>query len=64
VLRADALDPVSCAPPVEGGDAVLSRHRRGRPARPRKPASTSARAAVEAMNRRGVKRIVVVSAAR
>lgn len=63
VLRADALDPVSVRSAVEGADAVLSGIGAAGRHDPRKPASTSARAAVEAMTAAGVKRIVVVSAA-
>jgi putative NADH-flavin reductase len=62
VVRANALDAASIKEAIAGADAVLSgigatgRHD------PLKPASASARAAVEAMIATGVRRIVVVSA--
>ena len=63
VRRTDALDAASVKEAVEGADAVLSgigtadRHDR------HKPASTAARAAVQAMVATDVRRIIVVSAA-
>ncbi|MFF3751362.1 NAD(P)-dependent oxidoreductase [Streptomyces sp. NPDC002018] len=63
VLRADALDTASLTEVVGGADAVLSGMGQLGRHDPLKPASTSARAAVEAMTATGVRRIVVVSAA-
>jgi putative NADH-flavin reductase len=63
VVRADALDASSLTPVVEGADAVLSGMGQAGRTDPLRPASTSARAAVEAMTATGVKRIVVISAA-
>jgi putative NADH-flavin reductase len=62
VARADPLDAESLRPSVEGANAVLSGIGPAGLHDPAKPASTSARAAVEAMSTTGVKRIVVVSA--
>jgi putative NADH-flavin reductase len=62
VARADPLDAESLRPAVEGANAVLSGIGPAALHDPAKPASTSARAAVEAMSATGVKRIVVVSA--
>ncbi|MGW1377018.1 NAD(P)-dependent oxidoreductase [Streptomyces sp. NPDC002446] len=62
VIRTDALDATSVKAVVDGADAVLSgigqlgRHD------PQRPASTSARAVVEAMTATGVRRLLVVSA--
>ncbi|MFJ2580696.1 NAD(P)-dependent oxidoreductase [Kitasatospora aureofaciens] len=63
VVRADALDPDSLKPVIEGADAVLSGIGQAGRTDPLKPASTSARAAVTAMTAAGVRRILVVSAA-
>lgn len=63
VLRGDALDAASLKEPLEGADAVLSGIGQAGRRDPLRPASTSARAAVEAMRGAGVRRIVVVSAA-
>lgn len=63
VVRADALDPASVREVVDGADAVLSGMGPAARHDPRKPASTSARAAVEAMRATGVRRLLVVSAA-
>jgi putative NADH-flavin reductase len=63
VVRSDALDPATLQAPVEGADAVLSGIGQAGRHDPLKPASTSARAAVEAMRTSGVRRLVVVSAA-
>jgi putative NADH-flavin reductase len=63
VVRGNALDAGSLKGPVEGADAVLSGIGPAGRRDPLKPASTSARAAVEAMRATGVRRIVVVSAA-
>jgi putative NADH-flavin reductase len=63
VVRADALDPASLEPVIEGADAVLSGIGQAGRTDPLKPASTSARAAATAMAAAGVRRILVVSAA-
>ncbi|MFF2147127.1 NAD(P)-dependent oxidoreductase [Kitasatospora sp. NPDC058190] len=63
VVRADALDPASLEPVIEGADAVLSGIGQAGRTDPLKPASTSARAAATAMAAVGVRRILVVSAA-
>lgn len=63
VVRADPLDAASLTTVVEGADAVLSGMGQARRTDPLKPASTSARAVVEAMAATGVRRVVVVSAA-
>jgi putative NADH-flavin reductase len=63
VVRADALDPASLQPVLEGTDAVLSGIGQAGRTDPLKPASTSARAAATAMATVGVRRILVVSAA-
>jgi putative NADH-flavin reductase len=63
VVRADALDADSLRKVVDGAEAVLSGMGQAGRTDPLKPASTSARAAVEAMNATGVRRLVVVSAA-
>lgn len=63
VMRADALDAGSLRTAVGGAGAVLSGIGAASRHDPLKPASTSARAAVEAMEATGVRRIVVVSAA-
>ncbi|GAU67225.1 hypothetical protein SSP35_04_03090 [Streptomyces sp. NBRC 110611] len=62
VVRADPLDAASVKAVVEGADAVLSGI--GQPGRrdPMRPASTSARAVVDAMTAAGVRRLLVVSA--
>lgn len=60
--RADALDAGSLATVVDGADAVLSGIGQAGRRDPLHPASTSARAAVEAMTATGTRRIVVVSA--
>jgi putative NADH-flavin reductase len=63
VVRANALDAVSLARVVDGADAVLSAIGPAKRVDPLRPASTSVRAAVEAMGWTGVQRILVVSAA-
>ncbi|MFE0460689.1 NAD(P)-dependent oxidoreductase [Kitasatospora sp. NPDC058965] len=63
VVRGDALDPASLAPAVEGADAVVSGMGQAGRHDPLKPASSSARAAIEAMTATGVRRILVTSAA-
>lgn len=63
VVRADALDPESVQTVLDGADAVLSGVGQAGRHDEHKPASSSARAAVEAMNQAGVRRIVTVSAA-
>jgi putative NADH-flavin reductase len=63
VVRADSLDGSSLTKVVEGADAVLSGMGQAGRTDPLKPASTSARAVVEAMTATGVRRVVVVSAA-
>lgn len=62
VVRADALDADSLRPVVHGVDAVLSGIGSVTRKDPKRPASTSARAAVQAMTATGVRRIIVVSA--
>jgi putative NADH-flavin reductase len=62
VVTADVRDPVAIEPVIEGADAVLSAlGPRGRG--PTTICSDGARAIVEAMNKAGVRRLVVVSAA-
>lgn len=63
VARADALDAGSLKTVVDGADAVLSGIGQAGRRDPLHPASTSARAAAEAMTATGTRRIVVVSAA-
>ncbi|MFC0601847.1 NAD(P)-dependent oxidoreductase [Streptomyces palmae] len=63
VVRGDALDATSLKPFLETTDAVLSGIGQAGRKDPLRPASTSARAAVDAMSATGVRRIVVVSAA-
>jgi putative NADH-flavin reductase len=63
VARGNALDAASLREPVTGADAVLSGIGQAGRHDPLHPASTSARAATEAMRAAGVRRIVVVSAA-
>jgi putative NADH-flavin reductase len=63
VRRTDALDAASVKEAVEGADAVLSGIGTADRHDPHKPASTSARAAVQAMVATDVRRIIVVSAA-
>ncbi|GAA2811702.1 SDR family oxidoreductase [Saccharopolyspora taberi] len=62
VLRVDPLDAGSLEQAVAGADAVLSGIGAAGRRDPLKPASSSARAAVEAMSATGVRRILVVSA--
>jgi putative NADH-flavin reductase len=62
VRRGDALDARSVKASLDGADAVLSGMGAAARHDPLNPASTSARAAVEAMTAVGVRRIVVVSA--
>ncbi|MCT2594749.1 SDR family oxidoreductase [Streptomyces sp. N2-109] len=63
VVRADALDAASVKDAVGSADAVLSGIGPSGRHDPLKPASTSARAAVEAMTALGVRRLIVISAA-
>lgn len=63
VVRADALDAESVKAVVDGADAVLSGIGQAGRHDPLRPASTSARALVEAMTATGVRRLLVVSAA-
>lgn len=63
VVRADALDATSVKSVVHGVDAVLSGIGQAGRTDPLRPASTSARAVVDAMNANEVRRLVVVSAA-
>ncbi|UKY53640.1 NAD(P)-dependent oxidoreductase [Streptomyces inhibens] len=63
VARADALDAASVKTVIDGADAVLSGIGQAGRHDPLRPASTSARAVVEAMTAAGVRRLVVVSAA-
>jgi putative NADH-flavin reductase len=63
VARADALDAGSLKAVVDGVDAVLSGVGAASPRDPLNPASTSTRAAVEAMAATDTRRIVVISAA-
>lgn len=62
VLRADALDAASVKTVVDGADAVLSGIGQAGRHDPLRPASTSARAVVEAMVATGVRRLLMVSA--
>lgn len=62
VRRADALDAASVKSVIEGADAVLSGVGPTRRSDPLKPASTSARAAVSAMDAVGVRRVLMISA--
>ncbi|MFG3116048.1 NAD(P)-dependent oxidoreductase [Streptomyces sp. NPDC048197] len=62
VVRTDPLDPASVKTVVEGADAVLSGMGQAGRHDPLRPASTSARAVVEAMTATGVRRLLVVSA--
>ncbi|MFI6151228.1 NAD(P)-dependent oxidoreductase [Kitasatospora sp. NPDC051170] len=62
VARADALDAASLKPLLEGADAVLSGIGQAGRHDALKPASTSARAALEAMRATGVRRLLTVSA--
>ncbi|MFC9232398.1 NAD(P)-dependent oxidoreductase [Streptomyces decoyicus] len=63
VVRADPLDAASVKAVVDGADAVLSGIGQAGRHDPLRPASTSARALVEAMTATGVRRLLVVSAA-
>lgn len=63
VVRADALDAASVKEVIEGADAVLSGIGTAQRHDPLRPASSSARAAAEAMVATTVRRIIVVSAA-
>ncbi|MGG7570571.1 NAD(P)-dependent oxidoreductase [Streptomyces sirii] len=62
VVRADALDAASVQAVVDGADAVLSGMGQAGRHDPLRPASTSARAVVEAMKATGVRRVLMVSA--
>ncbi|WP_214319837.1 NAD(P)-dependent oxidoreductase [Nonomuraea sediminis] len=62
VVRADALDAVSVKEVIAGSQAVLSGIGAAGRKDPLRPASTSARAALEAMASTGVRRILTVSA--
>ncbi|MFD8547753.1 NAD(P)-dependent oxidoreductase [Streptomyces sp. NPDC059649] len=62
VVRTDPLDPVSLKTVIDGADAVLSGIGQAGRHDPLRPASTSARAAVEAMTATGVRRLLMVSA--
>ncbi|AJT63414.1 hypothetical protein T261_1729 [Streptomyces lydicus] len=62
VVRADPLDAASVKTVVDGADAVLSGMGQVGRHDPLRPASTSARAAVEALSATGVRRLLVVSA--
>ncbi|MEU9502294.1 SDR family oxidoreductase [Streptomyces sp. NPDC048196] len=62
VVRTDPLDPASVKTVVDGADAVLSGMGQAGRHDPLRPASTSARAVVEAMTATGVRRLLVVSA--
>ncbi|MEU9122280.1 SDR family oxidoreductase [Streptomyces sp. NPDC048506] len=62
VVRADALDVASVRKVVDGADAVLSGIGQAGRHDPLRPASTSARAVVDAMAATGVRRLLVVSA--
>jgi putative NADH-flavin reductase len=61
VVRTNPLDATSLTEVIEGADAVLSGIGQAGRTDPLRPASTSARAAVEAMVATGVRRIVVMS---
>ncbi|MFG2287195.1 NAD(P)-dependent oxidoreductase [Streptomyces sp. NPDC048595] len=62
VARADALDAASVQAVVDGADAVLSGMGQVGRHDPLRPASTSARAVVEAMRATGVRRVLMISA--
>src|SRR5207249_4671749 len=62
VVRTDPLDAASVKSVVDGADAVLSGIGQAGRHDPLRPASTSARAAVEALTATGVRRLLVVSA--
>lgn len=62
VVRADALDAASVKTVVDGADAVLSGIGQAGRRDPLRPASTSARATIEAMTATGVRRLVMISA--
>ncbi|MFE0192112.1 NAD(P)-dependent oxidoreductase [Streptomyces sp. NPDC059008] len=62
VVRADALDAASVEAVVDGADAVLSGMGQVGRHDPLRPASTSARAVVEAMRATGVRRVLMISA--
>ncbi|MFI9050824.1 NAD(P)-dependent oxidoreductase [Streptomyces sp. NPDC053427] len=62
VVRTDPLDAASVETVVDGADAVLSGIGQGGRHDPLRPASTSARAVVEALTATGVRRLLVVSA--
>ncbi|NUR83705.1 MAG: SDR family oxidoreductase [Nonomuraea sp.] len=62
VVKANALEAASLKEVVGGSDAVLSGMGAAGRTDPLKPASTSAKAALEAMADTGVRRILVVSA--
>ncbi|WP_158894116.1 NAD(P)-dependent oxidoreductase [Amycolatopsis anabasis] len=62
VVRGNALDAAAVKTALNGADAVLSGMGASSRRDPLNPASTSARAATEAMAATGVRRIVVVSA--
>jgi uncharacterized protein YbjT (DUF2867 family) len=62
VRRADALDAASVKTVIQNADAVLSGVGPTRRRDPLNPASASARAAVEAMDAVGVRRILMISA--
>lgn len=63
VVTANPLDAAALKPAVEGADGVLSGIGPAARHDPTNPASSSARAAVEAMVAAGVRRLIVVSAA-
>ncbi|KIZ15493.1 NAD(P)-dependent oxidoreductase [Streptomyces natalensis] len=62
VVRTDPLDAASVKSVVDGADAVLSGIGQAGRHDPLRPASTSARAAVEALTATSVRRLLVVSA--
>ncbi|TJZ54479.1 SDR family oxidoreductase [Streptomyces piniterrae] len=62
IVRTDALDAASVETAIDGADAVLSGMGQAGRHDPLRPASTSARAVVDAMNATGVRRLLVVSA--
>jgi putative NADH-flavin reductase len=61
VVRTNPLDATSLTEVIDGTDAVLSGMGQAGRTDPLRPASTSTRAAVEAMTATGVRRIVVMS---
>jgi len=62
VVRADALDPASLPPAVDGADAVLSALGSSHPSRPTRLYSAGAEAILAAMRDLSVRRLLVITA--